>query len=120
MAAKRCRKPLVWDQTSAKSGSIASTQLLLGDVEHLALSLHVEARQPDGDEFDRGVVRALEYPDMRILYNDIHCFYTRCYGQQAYTGFRTPPALLIYVSTGLQLQLFLLGPTNTSSFHGLT
>ena len=38
-------------------------QLLLGDVEHLALLLPVEARQPDGDEFDRGVVRAVEYPD---------------------------------------------------------
>ena len=36
------------DQTSAKSGSVASTQLLLGDAEPLALSLRVEATQPDG------------------------------------------------------------------------
>ena len=36
----------------------------------MALSLPVEARQPDGDEFDRGVVGALEYSDARILYND--------------------------------------------------
>ena len=36
----------------------------------LLLSLRVEARQPDGDEFNRGVVGALEYSDTRILYND--------------------------------------------------
>ena len=36
------------DQTSAKSSSIASTQLLLGEAEHLALLLHVEATQPVG------------------------------------------------------------------------
>ena len=70
MAAKRCRSLLVWDQTSAKSRNVASTQLLLGDTEHLALSLPVKARQPDGDEFDSGVVGALEYSDTRILYND--------------------------------------------------
>ena len=34
---------------------------------HLALSLCVEAGQPDGDEFGCGVVHALEYPDTRIL-----------------------------------------------------
>ena len=38
------------DQTSAKSGSVASTQLLLVDAHHLALSLLVEATQPDGTE----------------------------------------------------------------------
>ena len=38
----------------------------------------------------------------RILYNDIHCLYTRCHGQQTYTGFRTLSAPLMYVSTGLQ------------------
>ena len=36
----------------------------------MALSFFMEARQPDGDEFDRGVVGALEYSDTRILYND--------------------------------------------------
>ena len=36
----------------------------------MALSFSMEARQPDGDEFDRGVVDALEYSDTRILYND--------------------------------------------------
>ena len=42
----------------------------------MALSLPVEARQPDGDEFDSGVVGALEYSDSRILYNDYFFAYT--------------------------------------------
>ena len=83
MTAKRCRKRSRLGSDICKERSVASTQLLGGDAEHLALSLLVEATQPDGD-FDHrqlttlsdctgGVVRAPEYPDTRILYNDIDC-----------------------------------------------
>ena len=84
MAAKRCRKPSQLGPDICKERERCLYAVAPWRLEHLALSLRVEARQPDGDEFDLGVVRALEYPDARVLYNNIHYLYTLSCGQRAY------------------------------------
>ena len=53
------------------------------------------------------VILAAESIITQILYNDIHCLYTRCYGSGTYTRFRTPSAPLIYVSTGLKKYIYI-------------